>query len=131
MFFSWVHTLNYVRNICAHHARLWNREIKIVPSLLRFSKEKVWIANPEEVKRSKVYYTLCMINYLLQSVNPNSSFSLRLKQLIAEYSPKLTSMGFTDSWEYYEFYEYYEHYEYWEFALNSLKSLNSLFAPTP
>lgn len=96
-----------------------------------FFKGKVWIANPEEVKKSKVYYTLCMINYLLQSVNPNSSFSLRLKQLIAEYSPKLTSMGFTDSWEYYEFYEYYEHYEYWEFALNSLKSLNSLFAPTP
>lgn len=25
-FISWLHTINYVRNICAHHARLWNRE---------------------------------------------------------------------------------------------------------
>lgn len=40
-----------------------------------------------------------MINYLLQSVNPNSSFSQRLKQLIAEYTPKLSAMGFPEDWE--------------------------------
>lgn len=98
-FISWLHTLNYVRNICAHHARLWNRELKIVPSVLRFSKDKVWIAQPERAKRSKIYYTLCMINYLLQSVNPDSSFSQRLKQLIAEYTPRLSAMGFPEDWE--------------------------------
>jgi len=26
---SWLHTFTYVRNICAHHARLWNRELAI------------------------------------------------------------------------------------------------------
>lgn len=98
-FISWLHTINYVRNICAHHARLWNREIKIVPSVLRFSRDKIWISNPGQAKRSKIYYTLCMINYLLQSVNPNSSFSERLKSLISEYSPKLSAMGFPENWE--------------------------------
>lgn len=98
-FISWLHTINYVRNICAHHARLWNREIKIVPAVLRFSRDKVWISNPAQAKRSKIYYTLCMINYLLQSVNPNSSFSERLKQLISEYSPKISAMGFSENWK--------------------------------
>lgn len=28
---SWLHTLTSVRNICAHHSRLWNRELGIKP----------------------------------------------------------------------------------------------------
>ena len=30
---SWLHTLSYVRNICAHHGRLWNRELAISPQI--------------------------------------------------------------------------------------------------
>lgn len=33
VFGSWLHTLVYIRNICAHHARLWNRELAIAPKL--------------------------------------------------------------------------------------------------
>lgn len=99
VFISWLHTINYVRNICAHHARLWNREIKVIPSLLRFSKDKVWISNPDQAKRSKIYYTLCITNYFLQSVDPKSSFSERLKLLISDYSPKISAMGFPENWE--------------------------------
>ncbi|RUR04154.1 Abi family protein [Legionella sp. km772] len=29
---SWLHTLTVIRNICAHHARLWNRELGIKPA---------------------------------------------------------------------------------------------------
>lgn len=96
---SWLHTINYIRNICAHHARLWNRDLKIVPSLLKFSKTKEWISNPESVQRSKVYYFLCMINYILQTVNVNSTFTARLKDLLKEYKPKLSAMGFPEKWE--------------------------------
>lgn len=98
-FVSWLHTMNYVRNLCAHHARLWNRDIKIVPALLKFSKSKVWVSNPETLQRSKIYYFLCMINYMLQTVNVNSTFTLRLKNLINEYRPKISAMGFPEKWE--------------------------------
>ena len=97
-FTSWLHTMNYVRNICAHHARLWNRDLKIVPSVLKFSKTKIWISNPDNVQRSKVYYFLCMINYMLQTVNVNSSFTKQLKDLLIEYKPKLSAMGFPENW---------------------------------
>lgn len=98
-FSSWLHTLNYVRNICAHHARLWNRDLKIVPSLLKFSKTKVWISNPKSVQRSKIYYFLCMINYILQTVSVDSTFTLRLKKLLKEYNPPISAMGIPKNWE--------------------------------
>ena len=28
---SWLKTLNFIRNVCAHHGRLWNRELPIRP----------------------------------------------------------------------------------------------------
>lgn len=55
-FCSWLHTMNYVRNLCAHHARLWNRDMSIVPEKLHFSKNLVWISNPDTVQRGKAYY---------------------------------------------------------------------------
>lgn len=30
---SWIHFFVYIRNICAHHSRLWNRELRILPIL--------------------------------------------------------------------------------------------------
>ncbi len=41
VFESWLHTLVYARNICAHHSRLWNREFRIRPEILKKSVRKV------------------------------------------------------------------------------------------
>jgi abortive infection bacteriophage resistance protein len=99
VFTSWLHSINYVRNICAHHARLWNRDLKIVPANLEFSKSGKWLSNPKQEQRGKMYYFLCMLNYILQSVNPKSSFTKRLKELITEYKPRISAMGFPENWE--------------------------------
>lgn len=101
IFCSWIHTINYVRNLCAHHARLWNRELNIVPKRLGFSKNHIWISNPNTVQRSRMYYFLCMINYILQTANPTSSFTSRLKELLTEYkdSPIIENLGFARDWE--------------------------------
>ncbi len=32
---SWLHSIVYLRNVCAHHARLWNREMQIQPMIPR------------------------------------------------------------------------------------------------
>ena len=100
-FCSWLHTINYIRNICAHHARLWNREMNIVPEKLSFSKSLIWISNPDTVKRSKAYYFFCMLNYLLQTANPTSSFKKRLIELLKEHKDvaSLNAMGFPNNWE--------------------------------
>lgn len=99
-FCSWLHTINHVRNICAHHARLWNRDLNIVPEKLSFSKRLNWISNADTVKRSRVYYFLCMLNYLLQTANPTSTFSRRLKDLLDDNKSvvSLPAMGFPQGW---------------------------------
>lgn len=99
-FCSWLHTINYVRNICAHHARLWNRSLNIVPEKLAFSRNLDWISSPDTAQRSKLYYFLCMLNYLLQTANPTSTFKIRLKDLLAENDEivSLDAMGFQQDW---------------------------------
>jgi abortive infection bacteriophage resistance protein len=37
---SWLHFLSYIRNVCAHHARLWDRELAIRPDIPR--KSPAW-----------------------------------------------------------------------------------------
>lgn len=100
-FCSWLHTINYVRNICAHHARLWNRDLNIVPTKLKFSKDKVWVSNPETIQRAKLYYFVCMVNYLLQTANPRSNFKTRLIALLEEYNHVVNTgyMGFPTNWK--------------------------------
>lgn len=92
--------INYVRNICAHHARLWNRTLNIVPERLQFSKKLEWISNPETAQRSKLYYFLCMLNYMLQTANPTSPFKKRLKALLNDNAKivSLNAMGFSKGW---------------------------------
>ena len=30
---SWLHSISYVRNLCAHHSRLWNHQMTIKPTV--------------------------------------------------------------------------------------------------
>ena len=103
IFCSWLHTLNYLRNICAHHARLWNIEIDVNPKKY-FNKNQnyIWLSNEEiqSAQTRRLYYSLCLILYLLQSVNPNTKFREHFRQLLEDYPVvKLGYMGFPKDWE--------------------------------
>ncbi|MCC6281982.1 MAG: Abi family protein [Saprospiraceae bacterium] len=95
---SWMHMLSHVRNICAHHGRLWNRTLTQIPKLPK-NPTFTWLIN-SAVPADRLYVTLCSIQYLLNTVAPSHSFSIRLKALLQEY-PKTdqTSMGFPTGWE--------------------------------
>ena len=102
-FCSWLHTLNYVRNICAHHARLWNSSLDISPvKYINKDSGKVWLSNEEvNIAQSKrLYYTLCIILYLLQSVNPNHHFREQFRLLLQKYPVvDVRYMGFPENWQ--------------------------------
>ena len=99
-FCSWLHSINYIRNICAHHSRLWNRDIKLTPKIFYRSKNKIWLSSTDDIRRNKIYYILCMINFLLQTVNPESNFKTRLFDLLDKYKDcvNLYAMGFPKEW---------------------------------
>ena len=83
VFASWLHTLTYVRNICAHHSRLWNREFAIKPDILIKSK-KMWIA-PLFDNNQRTFYFLCTLKYLLWAANPNNHLSRKIDSLFKKY----------------------------------------------
>ena len=94
---SWLHSLCYVRNICAHHGRLWNRFFTIRP-LLPTRKKHVFLQEVDLDTR-KLYVMLCCIQYLLLKINPTSSFKTRLKALIKGHpNISITEMGFPKDW---------------------------------
>lgn len=97
VFESWLHSIVYVRNICAHHSRLWNKSLRIQPLFPR-KTEHTFLSSP--VRSDRIYYVLCIIYYLLKTVNPSTSFALRLRLLLAEFpNVDITAMGFTKDWD--------------------------------
>lgn len=98
VFASWLHCIVYVRNICAHHGRLWNRALSIRPLMPR-SPRNTFITLPTSGTQ-QTYFVLSMIIYLLNTVNPNHSFVPRFKELLNHYpSIDVRAMGFPADWE--------------------------------
>lgn len=94
---SWLLTLNIIRNICAHHGRLWNRQLGVKPKIPR--KQPAW-HQPIEVDNNRIFGVLTICKYCLDKIAPQSRWPQRLNELLAEYPdiPKI-SMGFPDNWQ--------------------------------
>ena len=107
-FGSWLHTIVYIRNVCAHHGRLWNRVFRISPRM-PFTTSKPWITiatlpnpiagQPPVALNDRTYFLLSMIAYLLATVDPTNTFKNKLNQLLASYpSADVAAMGFPAGW---------------------------------
>lgn len=96
---SWLHTLTTIRNICAHHARLWNRELGIRPELPR----TISFPWPQHLRQpgshARVFTVLCILNLLMRQVSPHASWDRRLQELLNEFpEADLQAMGFPIGW---------------------------------
>ncbi|MEW6773806.1 MAG: Abi family protein [Bacteroidota bacterium] len=97
---SWLEALSYIRNVCAHHMRLWNRKLLKTPMIPKKPKG-VWLEiNPLPHQQNKIYLSLSIINYLLSFISPGNSFSRKIKTLLNAYPEiPLHYMGFTKDWQ--------------------------------
>lgn len=93
VFATWLRSLNYLRNVCAHHSRLWNRNIVDQPKLPSVA-ELPWAApfEADTHARSRCFLLLFMSRHLLQAINPNSSWSPRMKAHLQAF-PDLAHLG--------------------------------------
>jgi abortive infection bacteriophage resistance protein len=95
---SWLHTLNYVRNTCAHHARLWNRELPIRPRVPDRRHQPDWHV-PAPPANDRIYVVLLLLRHLLRHVAPQSRWVDRLHKLLTDYPEiPIVSMGFPANW---------------------------------
>ncbi|EPX63883.1 hypothetical protein D187_005013 [Cystobacter fuscus DSM 2262] len=92
---SWLHTLSYVRNVCAHHARLWNRELAIKPMLPKHQPE--W----NTLNNGRVYSVLCILQRLVQSDPDGTGWAQKVVGLLTELNglPRWQrAMGVPTNW---------------------------------
>jgi len=95
---SWIHAFASLRNICAHHSRLWNRRFAIVPKIPKNTKYK-FIDN-KNIYDNKLYTQLCNINYIFRIISPDSDFVTDLKTLLNSCNlVDIKEMGFPANWE--------------------------------
>ena len=95
--------LTYVRNICAHHGRLWNRDM-VITCVEPKKPEKLREALGA-VESRKLYKTLCLIAHLLVCIQPDSDWRMRLSDLIATLPHVIRSMGFPADWSEFDFWK--------------------------
>ncbi|MBT9100491.1 Abi family protein [Methylovulum psychrotolerans] len=109
VFASWLRSLNYLRNVCAHHSRLWNRNIAVRPQFTYpspvFNGEPFLSASH---LNQRVFLLLCISKHLLNIINPSSTWGQRLKELLLGFPDlghlgiDLADMGAIEGWEQWE-----------------------------
>lgn len=111
LFKNWLHSLSVIRNICAHHSRLWNRTLGVkfeIPNKIKVFreiknpicciKEKQEIHNP---LNDKIFFALSVIEYILICIGEDEIvFKNKIKNLLKKYKTiDIKAMGFIKDWE--------------------------------
>src|SRR5690606_6228999 len=85
IFRSWTHTINIVRNICAHHGRLWNRVLTVTSPYPRENEAiSLSVLKEHSVPANRLFATLCIIQYFMAQISPNSTWKKRVKNLLEQ-----------------------------------------------
>jgi abortive infection bacteriophage resistance protein len=96
---SFIHGLSIVRNYCAHHSSLWNRELPIAWKLPSHRPHSL-VVNLNRADRNHLYNTIATLAYLMDILNPGHHWKQRLRALFDHHScVDGREMGFPDNWQ--------------------------------
>ncbi|MGO1735202.1 MAG: Abi family protein [Leucobacter sp.] len=106
MMTSWLASLNYVRNVAAHHARLFNRKLQHAPSRPKTGTIQALdhLSAPGAPKADfGTYNAIAIIAYLLRTIDLEPSWARNLTDLFQTFPTShaltLQSMGVPEDWE--------------------------------
>jgi abortive infection bacteriophage resistance protein len=101
---SWITTLNYVRNVAAHHARLFNRKLVSAPKRPKGDAVPLLahLKHEEAPKQFGVYSALAVMAYLLETVHPGRDWSTRVATHLRNFPTTehlgVGSLGVASGW---------------------------------
>ena len=75
---KWIRSLNFIRNVSAHHSRLWNVNILERSDL---PDDDYW----KDLDNQKPFFYFCMMQTLLKVICPNSTWGKRFIELLEEF----------------------------------------------
>ena len=108
---SWLRSLNYVRNVIAHHGRLWNISLNVSPKRPRSGRMPEFdMGRSDPNVLTRVYSICCILTYLTHVINPESVWINKLKTHIKDFPQmpyaSIKAMGFPTNWETHGFWNY-------------------------
>ncbi len=92
---SFLRHLSYIRNLCAHHSRLWNRRFTVIMKLPR-TKPSDLVADFYPAENRKIYNTLVMLAWMMDRICPDHHWKMRLQDLILRHGIDPKAMGVPD-----------------------------------
>lgn len=98
-FASWLRSLNFIRNVSAHHSRLWNINV------LERSPVPVDASYWQGMNNARPFFYFCLMQAMLQVICPNSSWHQRLFDVMAEFPMsstgviKIEDFGAVQGWQ--------------------------------
>jgi abortive infection bacteriophage resistance protein len=108
---SWLRSLNYIRNVIAHHGRLWNLNLSITPKL----PTKPGIINDFDALISlqkvntRIYSICCILCYFTKVIDSKSDWPQRLIDLVDCFPEiphaSIKDMGFPANWKTHGFWK--------------------------
>ena len=101
---SWVRNLNQVRNVCAHHSRLWNRVSVDYPKPPKPGDVPLLDhLAAAHFPLGRIYTTAAITQHFMRVVSPRSTWGTRFKDLIATFPTGpgivLGHAGFPPDWD--------------------------------
>jgi abortive infection bacteriophage resistance protein len=98
IFSSWLLSINYVRNCCAHHNRIWNRWLPLRPTIPTGRRFKFLNMMDSETDKRIFGILSCML-YLLKTIGEDGDLRNNIKSLFDQY-PEINKsyMGFHPAW---------------------------------
>lgn len=101
---SWIRNINNVRNMCAHHSRLWNRSPADQASRVKRGEVPLFDHLVGDLPaQSRLYSTAAALQFLLRTINPTSSWGRRLIDHVATFPTSevnsIDQAGFPMGWE--------------------------------
>jgi len=100
---SWAQSINFIRNVCAHHGRLWNRPLVQQPSPGKWGEIKGFEhLTADRHAQRRLYAVAAVLQYLMCYIHPTSTWGARLKMHLDSFPSSshisLRHMGFPENW---------------------------------
>jgi abortive infection bacteriophage resistance protein len=97
-FAGWLRSFNFIRNVSAHHSRLWN--INILERAALIQEDGYW----QQLNNARPFYYFCLMQKLMRVICPNSAWLIRFAELMEEFPEvgcggvSLQDFGLLDDW---------------------------------
>ena len=90
---SWLESISYVRNICAHYGRLYNAKLSKTPMLYKEYSEA-------GIGNNRIFGVLLCLKHILKNDNHWNMFVDKIEILFDKYeNVDITTMGFKENWK--------------------------------